>query len=277
MSLEKITNQAERLLSNQEKNVVTNYRQKLREIRETILQQYEQYGDKDGLTLDDMLKYDRINKLDAKITSILRKLYTENSKLTRSILRESYRQTYSNTINLAMNESGKTIRGILKNVDVTETINERMGGLKWIERYGRHRNELIYKIQNEVKDGLQRGIPYTEMSKNLRVAMEGDVIRPTTIIRTEGGRVIAKAQKNSLDHADKQGVTMMKTWNTSKDERVRGQKETDQADHVSMEGQTVPYNEPFILPDGTRTDAPRLTGVAKHDINCRCFMTVEFI
>lgn len=276
MSLEKIAKQAEGLLSNQEKNVVANYKQKLREIRETILEQYEQYGGKDGLALDDMLKYDRINKLDAKITSILIKLYTENSKLTRNILRESYRKTYSNTINLASNQSGKTIRGILKNVDVTETINERMGGLKWIERYGRHRNELIYKIQNEVKDGLQRGIPYTEMSKNLREAMEGDVIRPTTIMRTEGGRVTAKAQKNSLDHADKQGVTMMKTWNTSKDERVRGQKETDQADHVSMEGQTVPYNEPFILPDSTRADAPRLTGVAKHDINCRCFMTVEF-
>lgn len=277
MSLDKITKKAQQLLAMQEREIVVSYRERLKEIRELMLAQYEKYGTAGSLSIDDMLKYDRIDTLDAKIIKIVRGLYKENSLLTRSILRETYKQTYSNTMALARAESGKKIRGILKTVDVTETINERMGGLKWAERFGRHRNELIFKIQSEVKDGLQKGISYSEMAGNLREAMQGDVIRPTTIMRTEGGRVMAKAQKNSLDHAEAQGVAMEKTWNTSKDERVRGNNPGDVANHVEMEGQTVPYDEPFILPDGVKADAPRLTGVARHDINCRCFMTVKFI
>ena len=145
-----------------------------------------------------------------------------------------------------------------------------MAGIKWAERYGRHRNEAIYNIQRAVKQGLEEGDTFSTMSNRLRQAMEGDVLQPTRVVRTESKRVQAKSQKDSLDHAFKQGVEMIKTWRTSKDERVRDK-------HEPMEGVTVPYEDDFILPDGTRTFAPGLSGVAEHDIHERCFMEIEFI
>ena len=48
-----------------------------------------------------------------------------------------------------------------------------------------------------------------------------------------------------------------------------------QYNHVKMEGQSVPVNEPFQLPSGATAMSPGMSGVAGEDINCRCFVSYE--
>lgn len=42
-----------------------------------------------------------------------------------------------------------------------------------------------------------------------------------------------------------------------------------------MNGKPVDNDGLFTLPDGVRTEAPGQTGVAEHDISCRCGVVVK--
>lgn len=276
-SLEELNKQVEKLIKQKQKLTVKTYQRRLKELRDAIAEYYANYEVDGLLTLDELNKFDRIAKVDLLIAAKIKDLYADNNKVTRSLLRDIYTETYKNTIGIAENATGKNIRGILKPINVTKTINEQMAGLAWADRYKKHRTDLIYNIQSAVKNGLNQGLTYKQMSDILKEQMGKDVQKPQTIIRTETKRVQSQAEKDSLDHAQAQGIKMIKTWNTSLDERVRGNKPTDSADHVSMHNQTVPYEEDFTFPDGTKTSAPQLSGIAKHDINCRCFMTIDFV
>ena len=58
-----------------------------------------------------------------------------------------------------------------------------------------------------------------------------------------------------------------KQWLTMQDELVRGNKPTDNADHVSLDGLIVPVNEPF--PNGLQYPGDK-DGPISEWINCRC-------
>lgn len=83
-------------------------------------------------------------------------------------------------------------------------------------------------------------------------------------------------------------MRMCKTWHTMKDERVRPQRRRrgkkgwstkmgNGANHMKLEGQTVLADEPFDLLDGNKADAPGQSGIAGHDINCRCYVSYEMM
>ena len=76
---------------------------------------------------------------------------------------------------------------------------------------------------------------------------------------------------------------MVKRWRTMKDERVRPQRRRKGKkkgwttkmgrgpNHMLLDGQTVLEDEPFDLKDGHKAMMPGSSGVAGHDINCRCY------
>ena len=43
-------------------------------------------------------------------------------------------------------------------------------------------------------------------------------------------------------------------------------------EHIMMDGTRIPARDDFVLPDGSTTPAPGLTGTAHNDINCMCFI-----
>ena len=47
------------------------------------------------------------------------------------------------------------------------------------------------------------------------------------------------------------------------------------ANHMRLDGQTVLADENFDLKDGHTAPAPGMSGVAGHDINCRCIVVRE--
>ena len=114
--------------------------------------------------------------------------------------------------------------------------------------------------------GLHDGETYAQMAARLNAALGKSNVGAIRIIRTECYRVFAEARKDRLDRI--RGVDMFKEWITSKDERVR-------SSHVPMHGVKVAYNQDFILPNGASGFGPGMIGVAKEDINCRCFYAVD--
>jgi hypothetical protein len=254
----------------------------LKELKREVADIYEKSGD---VTLVDMQKYDRIVKLEKSIENNVNALYAQNRTLINNTLRASYTGAYLGTKKIIETDAKKTLRAILKPVDVTKTVNTEMAGLKWADRLAKRRADLIYEVGATLKQGLQAGESYNTMAKRLNKTIleitpqgiKGDAANALTIVRTEATRVHSFAQTGVLDKASSEGIKMTKTWETAKDERVRGNKPTDKADHVSMQGVTIPYEEDFVLPDGSKGFAPHQIGNAKNDIRCRCWLSFEVI
>lgn len=87
---------------------------------------------------------------------------------------------------------------------------------------------------------------------------------------------IQKAQDDALWQAVRDGLIdadlTTKTWNSQKDNRVRRTHT-----HVSLDGQTVPFSQPFVSISGVRLRYPYDPDAdVKETIGCRCFLKYNF-
>lgn len=83
-----------------------------------------------------------------------------------------------------------------------------------------------------------------------------------TFLSLQKGKHDAYAQQIAAGKIDVRDVT--KTWKHTPQENPRMQ-------HVKMNGQAVPFGEPFIAPDGTRIQYPHAPGIpASHALGCKC-------
>lgn len=266
--------QTQKLISKHERNIKKNYKKALDDLRKQVADLYEKYGDADGkLSLETMNKYARLDNLKKSIQDSLNEVYRTNKQEIYTNLKEVYKLNSEGVVKPLeksisyLPNTRINFEGILKTLDVAKTINEEMAGLNWAERLGKHRADVIYNVEKTVREGLYNGDTYKTMATRLKDSLEGDVINPTRIVRTEGARVMSTAQTDVLNKvADK--VPMKKIWLSANDERTRDT-------HIAMHKKEVDYEDVFILPDGTEMFAPLQGGNAKNVINCRCVMSIR--
>ena len=146
---------------------------------------------------------------------------------------------------------------------------------------------MLYDIKQIVAVGLMNGDRYTTMAQRIAQKIDGGYNSAVRIARTEAHRVREAGNADAALSVDNElkngtsGLRMVKIWRTMKDERVRPQRRKKGksgwstsmgrgANHMIMEGQVVLADELFNLKDGHKTKAPGQSGVAAHDINCRC-------
>lgn len=264
----KLAERADNLEMRGVKTTSAHHKKTLDNLRLELAKLYEKHGVDGRIPWDEMGKYDRLKKLDELIEKEVKVLYKSTQKEIRSTLNSIAKDTYINSIKIVENETGRKLRGIVKKLNVAKVVNDDMAGLEWLTRMDNHRHNFIYKLSSDLKGGLKRGDTYKTLSRKLKEETQISANKANVIIRTEGHRVHSQARKDSLDTVSKQGIKMYKTWVSSQDERVREQ-------HQDMDGVEIPYEDDFVLPDGTIGSAPALTGEAHHDINCRCIITVR--
>lgn len=274
---ENLQKEIDRLANSAESEIAKEYAKGLEKLRDIIRKKFDDYSIAGELRYSELAKYDRKKKLDKELRDAVNKLHVEASKATRNTLRSVYRNSYSNTMDMVSSVAGKTIRGEIKREVIQEALQNPVSGLTLNKRLRKNRREIITKIQETIGQGLTRGESYSQMSDRLKDTLEGDIKKANRIVRTETHRVMEQSKKESLDHADKQGVTMKKYWLNSDDERVR---KKGQGNHTGM-GQryskenTIPYGEDFVNEEtGGEGPAPGLMGTARDDCNCRCLSSV---
>lgn len=88
--------------------------------------------------------------------------------------------------------------------------------------------------------------------------------RAEAIVRTETTTLWNASHQATLNQAAQSVPKLGKMWLTALDEKVRD-------DHLAMHGKVVPYNEPFVLPDGSKAMFPGDPSLpARQRANCRC-------
>jgi len=272
-NMQRINRRIGQLVSQGERQVARQYASVLLEIRAILSTQFESFEQDGKLTLEEMLKHSRLTKMMDEINYLLRTHYRDIAGMMERILGETYLDGYYMTA-WAIESEVKTQLAYtaIRPESLTAMLANPVAGLTLNARLEMQRARIIYEIQQQVTQGLRKNETYSTMAKRLKKELEGDAVKAMRIVRTEGHRVQESAKHDAADHANNNGVVMMKQWNTQEDERVRNKKKGDKADHKKL-------NNKKVAMDGTFNDglsegkAPGQLGAAASDINCRCFLT----
>ena len=251
-----------------ERQIAKLYANTLNDIRKELAKLYEKYEIGGKLTYVEMAKYDRLTKFTEFLTELLTGQYKDLKTLIFDVLGESYQDGYYMT---AWAVETSTLSKLAYSTVAAETILAAVDNplTNLSERIHKNMVNSIFEIRQEVTQGLVQGDTYGKMAKRLKDKLDIKAYEAVRIVRTEGHRVAELSSSDSTLHASKNGIVMTKTWNSSKDERVRHK---GKANHRALNGTTIPVDDDFSQ-GGARGKGPGMMGSAAHDINCRCFLT----
>jgi len=273
-NLEKSAKLIETLLDAQiegsENVLAKRYAKLLNEIRLELSKVFEQY-EKDGvLTYSEMAKYDRLHKFLSTVNHLLSVNYKDVKTVVYGALESIYKEGYYRTAWAVETDSLSKLAYAAVTADVvTAMIENPITGLTLSQTLEKNRINIIYKIQQEITQGLVKGETYKTMATRLKESIEVDASKAMRIVRTEAHRASETGKLDSAVHANNNGVITKKTWNSVGDERVR---RTKKADHTKLNDKTIPVNDDFEQGRG-KGKGCGMMGAAEHDINCRCFLT----
>lgn len=222
------------------------------------------------LTYAEMAKYNRLRRLERRIMDQVDQMSAKNQRALRKLLRTAYSHSYEWMAWAIEKEShARLAYAAVPMGRIDRIIDEPIGGRPLKGRLSRLRRQTIDELFRRITADLVEGSTMRKMTEDVREVLNTSHFDTIRIVRTESHRIQEAATLASAQHATEQGVVMLKKWNSLHDEKVR---RTSQANHQLMDGQEVRVDEDFELrPGGGRGKAPGNTGVAAHDINCRCF------
>lgn len=146
---------------------------------------------------------------------------------------------------------------------VADALYSDFSGMAFDERVKKNLGVYADDILGTVTRGLNQGYSYQKIAKELAQSVDRQYKSALTVARTEGGRIQSKAYLDSLALLDEVGAEYGKMWDATIDDKTR-------SDHQQMDGKEADKDGVFHLPDGATGPAPRMTGSARDDINCRC-------
>lgn len=261
--IEKLVN---RRVKKGERDIVKRYAILLNEVRKELAKLYEKYEVAGKLTYAEMAKYDRLRKFMDYISWLLGVTYKDVKKIVYDILGESYLDGYYLTAWAVETDTlSRLSYSAVRPETITAMIENPISGLTLSQRLEKNRANIIYTIQQEITQGLVQGESYGKMAARLKKVLEGDVLKANRIVRTEAHRAVESSKHDAAEHAHKNGVIMMKQWNTMHDQRVRDR-------HKKLDGVKIPVDEEFKI-GNDRAKAPGLFLRPENSINCRCFLT----
>lgn len=163
---------------------------------------------------------------------------------------------------------------------------------KWVRNYERQLRGLDSaalsrelrdrRFDQTIRQAIDRAEPLTTAQIDKMVARYRNralILRSETIARTEALRSahagIDEMYMQAIESGQLQADQLIRTWQTSLDERVRAFGIGSQTSHRTMHGQERLIGEPFVSGAGNQTLHPTGFGVALDDVNCRCLVTTR--
>lgn len=274
------------------------------ELTAYISKKYVQYADGDGRLYIAYL--DAQNQRARFLREIAKNVDTMTPQVQEEIMQlvnDTYKTSYKGMAEAfaKAEKAGKfaeAVKDIATNPNVLrQAVNNNISKLTLSPVLEKHRNEIIYQIQQELNIGLMQGDRYETMAKRISERVGVSYSKAMNIARTESHRNVESGFMDCAENLQSKmkgnsNLIYAVTWRTMKDERVRPNqrrktkhgwkivKGKGSANHQQMEGVTIKVGELFDLGNGIKTKAPGQSGDAANDCRCRCFleynlMTVE--
>ena len=280
-----------------EENIRRHYRNLMTDLQEFLGVQYAQLAVDDKLTfeiLHDKATYARfLEEVEQRID----KFSPQAAQEIRNTVQLTYQRAYEGMIDAV--EKAGNIQELHNKFEglraVRPEIIKNAIKNKYMETaLEKNHKETIYDIRKQIAIGLSQGDRMSTMANRLSDQVSKHYNKAMCIARTEVHRVREAGYQDSSERLSEvlknndSDYVMTKTWKTMKDMSVRPYRRKGKKghksfvkgkgpNHVKMEGVTVLVDEEFDLGDGVKAKAPGQSGVAGHDINCRCYLSRDLM
>lgn len=232
---------------------------------------FNKYSENGKLTYSEMKKYKRLVSLISKINGHLDGFYNKVYKIIDQAIINEYEGNYGayrGYIEEYMSIDSE-ISTPSKN-NIREIFTAMLVGLTVKEILQKNKNDIMYTLQNQIRNGISEKSNYSQMSKRIQNSFDKSFKK---LVYIKDWQLRKTAQKSTLDINTKiqeEGIAKVtKIWRTQRDAKVR-------KSHTRMEGQEVGINEEFTFYSGKKTQAPRMSGIIEEDANCRCFLSYSY-
>ncbi len=286
-----------------EKKIKSIYSSLEKDLNAFIGEEYIKYADKDGKLFLSYL--DSKNKRAKFLSEIAHNVDSISPKVKKEILDlvdETYEKAYKGIAEAV--KSADDTKALLSATDtlvrpevLKRAVENNIDRLTLPAVLEKHRAEIIADIQQTLNVGLMNGDRYETMAKRIQERLGVSYSKASNIARTESHRNIESGlmdgAKETAKVIEQDGsLIYAATWRTMQDSRVRPQQmrktkkgwvktlSKSGANHMKMEGVTIKVGDKFKLEPNVYAECPSMSGTARNDCNCRCFlqyklMTVE--
>nr|DAM13497.1 MAG TPA: minor capsid protein [Caudoviricetes sp.] len=256
--LEKISLDHERKI---DRKLFNFYREALIDIKKKVKIYIDEY---ETLSFSKKLEVERILKVANEIEKILDGTYSKVNKEIENYASNQAQGGYYGTWYALEGAENIQIDFPILNQRYIETIvNTPVNGKLFSQRLYDNTTFLAEVATLELQQGAINGDGYRKIAKRIEEQTEAAYKRALRIARTEGGRTQSTAKQRAYEEAKNKGVNIQKQWMSTLDKKTRHS-------HQKLDGQIVGVDEEFVSPNGNRAQGPRLFGVPREDINCRC-------
>lgn len=266
--LRRLTEESNKRLGLYEKTLRRAYTSLLGDMNNVISNTYAKLDDDD--LIGSLQKYHRKDNVEQTLTSLINEFSKAKYKGMYDQLREQLLFAYQYYYTGLTEVSGRKYKLLpLKKEWLTATIENEIAGLTLKETLQRDRQNIIYSLKSNLIQGVNRGESFSQMAKRMQKVVNNDYQKAVRIARTETHRVKEAGTYESALKGEKAGIKQVKTWNSSNDGRTR-------KEHRRLDGKTIPLDEYFRV-GSAKALKPGGAGRPEHDINCRCFLTMEIV
>ena len=265
----KLTKQSDKKETALNKALLKNYQTALKEIKKKMSTEFEKYSADGVLTYNEMMKYNRLARLENEIKKEINELYKKNGQDIKLQLTEILEDNYykigffiEKDLKIDLNYT------LLDKEAIKIILDNNISGQPYKDRLLNSKNQMYFKAKEQLTQGLILGESYPEMTKRLNQVFQGDIKRTYRIVRTESNRIRNESRLKAYEKAEVEGVKGVKVWVATLDSRTRDS-------HRKLDGQEADKDGYFNF-NGRKTKAPSGFGVPELDINCRCTTRIEF-
>ena len=271
-----------RLLTQNEKTLIRLYKESLKNIKSDIAKLYEKMGS--DISVPSSMKYNRLLNMEKSIQAELIGLASKSKTVISDGIKSAFNETYNITgyavesglgvdLGFAGLDRAVASKVLSGQIVVNGVSQDPFELIKWRSSVTEAVTGFNTKIKEELTKGLIKGDSYATMGKAIGKVGGKNAWQMQRILRTEGGRASSQGYLTAYDDvsesAQRLNVEMSNKWLSTLDANTRDTHQSlDQQIAVAEEGGT-----PLFKSNGATAPAPRMFGIAKEDINCRCSTT----
>lgn len=240
--------------------LVEYYQSALDDLQKSLYGYTESYAD---LSFSQRMQVDREIENGQQIRQILDQLTGKTQDEVESYVGQQARDGYYGAL-YGIEGQAKVVvpvAGIDEDY-VQQLVTQGVGSKKLSTRLYDHADNLADQAKQILLDSTRKGKGYAWGAQQMKNQTEANLYQSLRIARTEGGRTQSQAKQLAYERSEDMGINMTKRWMSTLDKKTRH-------DHQQLDGQEVPIKEFFTI-RGYKAQGPRLFGVAREDINCRC-------
>lgn len=258
------------------------YKQVLQKLQAIIAKYYAAYGNSDDSTMTqgDLRSAGQYKTFLQDVLDNLDGIAEPVDKQIRQTIEDTYTTCYNGMVNAVKQSTDNTQLGSLLSglysatpETVKNIVENPMQKLTLSTVFSRRRNQIVKSTKKTLAVGLASGDSYTRMAQRIADTLNGDYKKAMRIVRTESNRAINRGFQDVTKEASEMllgsDYIEVKEWCSSEDESVR-------STHQHLNGKKL-HSLDMFESSGAKADCPGSFGIAKEDINCRCFLMYSFM